>query len=341
MSNPKQTKTRRRHRAHETPFGHQTVAIMSVLTAAVSGVVVLRLFAGDPFQWPGPQVLEVRLFRVVLACLAGVALASSGVALQTLLRNPLAEPFILGLSTGATVGLLLFRWMGRQDDQVMLPQHIGAVVGAAASAAVVYFASRRHGVLDPLGLLLVGVVLSTINGAIIMLLHYLLRGPSPPVDPWMMGHLNEALDIAVVWPVATAIGLCFVVLVLLGPSMDVATFSDGEAQSLGVNLVRLRRVLFGVASLLAAAAVVLAGPLAFVGFVCPHIGRLMLGPSHRALLCASALIGAIMILLADVVIVCIDAAWNTGQLPMGICTAVVGGMVFLWMLRSNLNRPRG
>lgn len=315
---------------------HHVLVTVSVLAAAVAAVVVLRLFAGEPFQWPDPEVFDVRLFRVVLGCLVGVALASSGVALQTLLRNPLAEPFILGLSTGATVGYLLFQWLGRQSGQLMVPQHVGAVVGAAASAVVVYYASRRHGVLDPLGLLLVGVVLSTINAAIIMLLHFLLRGPAPPVDPWMMGHLNESLAGGLVWLVAAVIGVCFVALVLVGPSMDVATFSDGEAQSLGVNLPRMRRVLFAVASLLAAAGVVLAGPLAFVGFVCPHLARLLLGPSHRVLLCASALIGAIMILLADVVIVCIDAQWNTGQLPMGIFTAVVGGLVFLWMLRSRM-----
>ena len=340
MIDPKQSKVRRSEPG-EAVSSHRIVATLVALAVLALGVIVLRLFAGEPFHWPDSQILQVRLFRVVLACLVGVALASSGVALQTLLRNPLAEPFILGLSTGATVGLLLLRWLGPQYGHAMVPQHVGAVVGAVASALVVYFASRRHGVLDPLGLLLVGVVLSTINGAIIMLLHYMLRGPSPPIEPWMMGHLDEGLDGATVWSAAATILISFVVLVVVAPSMDVATFSDDEAQSLGVNLARLRRVLFAVASLLAGAAVILAGPLAFVGFVCPHLGRLVLGPTHRILLFASALIGAVMILLSDVVIVCIDARWNTGQLPMGIFTAVVGGMVFLWMLRSNLKRPEG
>ena len=118
--------------------------------------------------------------------------------------------------------------------------------------------------------------------------------------------------------------------------MDVATFSDAEAQSLGVNLPRLRTILFAVASLLAAAGVVLAGPLAFVGFICPHLARMLFGPAHRVLLCASALIGVMLMLGADMVTIGIDLKWNLGQLPLGIFTAVVGGVVFLWMLRSKL-----
>jgi iron complex transport system permease protein len=317
----------------------------------------VRLLLGESFGWPDGDLanvwlrawsgltgndppaltaLDTRVFRIVLAALVGIALASSGVALQALLRNPLAEPFILGLSTGAIVGVLLWEWFARAQGVVLWPQHLGALAGAAMSMAIVYAASRRHGTLDPLGLLLVGVVLSTINGAVVMFLHYVMSGPSPPVSRWMMGGLNEALDAPTVWVIMATIAAGGGVLLRSAPSMDVATFSDAEAQSLGVNLPRLRTILFAVASLLAAAGVVLAGPLAFVGFICPHLARMLFGPAHRVLLCASALIGVMLMLGADMVTIGIDLKWNLGQLPLGIFTAVVGGVVFLWMLRSKL-----
>ena len=331
---------------------------MVILGITTLAIVCLRLFFGDGIGWPRGDVwamlarpfkglfggpvepvteLDVRCFRVALACLVGVSLSTSGVALQALLRNPLAEPFILGLSTGATLGVMLLQWLGQRHDQVMAPEHIGALAGAAATMGLVYVASHRRGVLDPLGLLLVGVVLSTINGAVIMLLHYIMsEGTTPPVTRWIMGYLNEGLDARTVWIVAVVAMVGLGCLLKVAPAMDVATFSDAEAHSLGVNLTRLRTILFSAASLLAAGAVVLAGPLAFVGFICPHVGRLIFGPSHRVLLVGSAMLGAMLILLADVLIVGFDATWNLGRLPLGIFTAMVGGVGFLWMLRSHL-----
>jgi len=279
--------------------------------------------------------MDLRLFRLFLAVLVGVALAGSGVALQALLRNPLAEPFILGLSTGAAAGVMLLEWLNRTGERLVAAQHVGAVLGAVLSMLVVYAASRRNGVIDPLGLLLVGVVVSTINGALVVFLHYIMaQTASPTISRWIMGYLHEELGAGSVWMAATTIGAGFALLLYAGRSMDVATFSDDEAQSLGVNLALLRKLLFLAASALAAAAVLLAGPLAFVGFVCPHLGRLMFGPGHRVLLGASALLAAALLLLADTAIVYVDVRWNMGQLPLGIFTAVVGGVLFISILRT-------
>ena len=346
------------------PLGHtatarSTVVLIGMCVVLIS-VAVLRLLIGERFGWPDgsltvatqrilvaawqgdgaiDSLMDIRLNRLVLGIFTGSALAASGVALQALLRNPLAEPFILGLSSGAGVGvmtqMLASHYIGRQ----LGAPHMGALAGACGSMLIVYVAGRRRGVVDPLGLLLIGVVLSTINGAIIVLLNYVPGsvGLRDDLARWMMGYLNESVagtPTLVLMGVTTVVGIA--VLCWLGRSMDVASFSDVEAVSLGVNLQRLRLVLFVVASVLAAGAVVLAGPIAFVGLISPHLVRLLIGPSHRALVLGSVMVGALLILLADIAAVSLD--FGQGRLPLGIFTAVLGGPIFVWMLRPHLGR---
>lgn len=350
----------REARPQETLFSRPAPLLLALL-ALLLAAATLRMAIGDPFGWPQGSlaqsagqlfigkpwfaeasigVMDIRLLRVVDACLVGAALAAAGVALQALLRNPLAEPFILGLSSGAGVGVMTQMFLAYHLHRTFGANHIGALLGTAATMLIVYGASRRRGTLDPLGLLLVGVVISTINGAIIMLLNY-LPGPAglrDDVARWMVGYLNEGVGAPMVRITFVGAAAGITLLAWAGRSMDVATFSDTEAMSLGVNLSRLRILLFAVASVLAAGAVVLAGPIAFVGLICPHLARLMLGPRHRTLVLGSALLGAILILLADTVSVAIDLWRGIGLLPIGIFTAMIGGPVFLWMLRPQLGR---
>jgi len=324
------------------------------------GMAWLRLCVGQQFGWPQgdliqaiwrlffatwagdggfDSVMDIRLTRLALAVIVGASLATSGVALQALLRNPLAEPFILGLSSGAAVGVMVQMLAGRYLSLAWAGQYAGPLLGATASMFIVFTCGRRRGMIDPLGLLLVGVVLSTINGAIIVLLNYLpgSAGLREDLARWMMGYLNESvMGTPTVLMMTTATTLGFAVLWQQGRAMDIATFSDAEAVSLGVNLPRLRVILFVIASALAAGAVVLAGPIAFVGLICPHLARLLLGPSHRTLLLASVLLAAMLILLADMATVVLD--FGQGRLPLGIFTAVIGGPVFIWMLRPQLGR---
>jgi iron complex transport system permease protein len=329
---------------------------MVLLVIAALAACALRLYVGETNKWPQGNLLDalnyallgnvgdratlmdLRVVRIVIAIIVGVALSISGVALQALLRNPLAEPFILGLSSGAAVGVMAQEIIEMRMQQHLGPIHLGALAGALLSMAVVYMAGRKRGVIDPLGLLLVGVVLSTINGALVMLMRafYEPAGRRNNVAQWMMGFLNETVGSSHIVTIAllTAAGLA--VLLWLAPAMDAAGFSDAEATSVGVNLQRLRVLLFFIASLLAAGAVVLAGPLAFVGLICPHLARLMFGPGHRTLLIGSALIGAILIVLADVGAVTLD--FGRSMLPLGIFTALIGGPAFLWMLRPHLGR---
>lgn len=337
-----------------------TVLCLAILLVAAG---LLRLCVGERLGWSGGHlagalwqlvttgqpsdhqshcvmILNIRLSRVVLAVIVGASLATSGVALQALLRNPLAEPFILGLSSGAAVGVMAQMLAGHYFGLLFGAHHLGALLGAAMSMLIVFGAGQRRGVIDPLGLLLVGVVLSTINGAIIVLLSNLFGsvGMRDDLARWMMGYLNEDVSgTPTVLVVGCVAGAGLIGLVCLGRAMDVASFSDTEALSLGVNLRLLRAVLFVIACVLAAGAVVLAGPLAFVGLVCPHAARLLLGPAHRPLIIGSALAGAVLILLADAATVWLD--FGQGRLPLGVLTAVLGGPVFISMLRPQLGRP--
>ncbi len=343
-----------------TLLGSERAKVMGLALLLVA-VAMGRLCVGEFLGWPEGDffsavvqvlfgdithsdealtIMDLRVHRLVLGVIVGVGLAISGVALQALLRNPLAEPFILGLSTGAGVGvmaqMLLGAWMGWRIGGT----HFGALLGAGASMGIVLLAGQKRGVIDPLGLLLVGVVLSTINGAAIMLLNYILgpAGIKEDVARWMMGYLNEGVSATGVLVVAIATVAGWLLLQRHASAMDAATFSDSEARSVGVDLRRLRFELFLVASVLAAGGVVLAGPIAFVGLVGPHVARLLLGPGHRMLIPGAAMVGAVLIVGSDIASVLIGRAYGVGLLPIGIFTAVLGGVVFLWMLRPRLGR---
>jgi iron complex transport system permease protein len=351
------------------PEGHgaRKMVVLLALAALLLAACVLRLCVGRGFPawpegslgrsalallWARPgaadlySIMGIRLTAVVLACLAGAALASSGVALQALLRNPLAEPFVLGLSSGAALGVvgqIVLQWKAPAHvaDILRGPAYLGALIGASAAMAIVFCASRRRGVIDPLGLLLTGVVLSSICGSLLLMALYLVgRGQlDTQLSRWMMGYLDPSV-VGTLWfsgaLVVVALGVA--ALAACGPAMDVATFSDTEAASLGVSLPRLRTVLFLASSVLAAAAVVVAGPLAFVGLICPHLGRLLLGPAHRPLVLGSCLLGALLVVGADIAGNLLDRLTGIGVMPIGVFTALVGGPVFLWILRPQLGR---
>ena len=322
------------------------IAGLVCLFAVFLVAVACRLLVGSSgVGWPdgahAGHILTERLRLLFFASVVGGSLAASGVALQALLRNPLAEPYILGLSTGAGLGIALQGFLFAQYALVTGPNEVGALAGALLTLGVVYAVSRRRGVVDRLGLLLAGVVVSTINGALILLLNRL----TPPgmqrenLMYWMMGVLPSR---PMGWGDTAAIAVCLLgvgALAVKSGAIDVATLDDDEAHALGVDLGRLRLLLLLCASALAAAAVVVAGPIAFVGLICPHLARLVLGPSHRVLLIGSVVLGAALLIGANVAaewIACLRP--GTGVLPVGIFTALVGGVAFLGMLRPRLGR---
>jgi iron complex transport system permease protein len=305
------------------------------LFALLALAVLLRLLAGD-WRWPAGDILDLRLHRAVSAAVVGAALAAAGVMLQSLLRNPLASPDLLGLASGAGLAVMLATYLhhAAASGPAVLPAAAtagAALAGSLVTLTLVYILSQRRGFLEPVSLVLVGVIVSVMCGAATMFIAQLLPDRGFGVARWTIG----ALDDSVPWPRVLAIGAVTLagtaVGVSCGRAMDAASLSEDEARSVGVPLGALRITLFAAAGVLTAGAVVLAGPIGFVGLVCPHVVRLLAGPSHGPLVLGAAIAGAILMLAADTGVRALDIA--SGRMPIGIITALVGGPVFILLLR--------
>jgi iron complex transport system permease protein len=275
-------------------------------------------------------VRELRLPRAILAALVGGALALAGTAFQALLRNPLAEPYILGVSSGAAVGAVA--WIaagGLALSRLGLPA--AALVGALlAIALVLSIATRVDRRLDVRVLLLAGVVAgSFFNACILLLLAFQEADAFRSAMFWMMGSLAGATWRAVgLLAVAVAVG--GIALLLLARAFNALAVGEETAAFLGVPVDRVRRVAYFVASGLAAASVIAAGGIGFVGLVVPHAVRIVWGGEHRFLLPAAFLAGAAFLPLADLVA---RLAVAPNELPLGVVTAFLGVPFFVVLLR--------
>jgi iron complex transport system permease protein len=284
---------------------------------------------------------RLRVPRAVLAAIVGAALAGAGVALQALLRNPLAEPFVLGVSGGAALGgtivivaaTLATRLAGHGEAALGTgtPIAVGAVLGAAATAPLVFGLGRMGTRGGPETAILVGVVFNAFASGVITLLRLLV----PPDRAarllyWLLGTIGyESGTTLAVGGVAVAISLAL--LVVLSARLNLLTLAEEEAASLGVAVRRERAVLFLVASAATGAAVALAGMVGFVGLIVPHVARRIVGPDHRLLVPTSILFGAAFLVLADALARLAFLPLGT-EPPVGAVTAFLGGPFFLWLL---------
>jgi len=290
------------------------------------------------FSLPEDRFFIYRFVPLIAAFIVGSGLGVSGMGLQVLLRNPLASPWILGLSSGAGLGVMTMMFVEHTYNVGFLGgQSIGAVIGAIVTLSLVYLLSRRRGGIDPITMVLVGVVISVLCGAGIMILqHAVPMGLRGAFTTWLMGSLPEIEA----WWKLTVLGVITLLGILLiawwGPTLDAACLSDDEATSVGVDLPNIRRKLFVTSSVLAAIGVILAGPIAFVGLIAPHGARLFIHGSHRVLTLTTAIVGALLLVCADDIRQLIDV--GSGRLPIGIVTSVFGGIVFLVLLLRNRGR---
>lgn len=327
---------------------------LAILLGLAAAAVLLRLVVGGHgLAWPDSEtVWGLRSQRAVDGAIVGACLAVAGVMLQSLLRNPLASPEILGLSAGASFMVMLSVYLAGLGVGGAVLATLGvqggvdegglgtigwqagpALIGAMAALGLVYAISQRGGAIDPAGLVLVGVVISIMCSAGVMLLQHLMPGKG--LGGWRL--LVGALTDDTTWPQLGVLGAIGVGGIAVGwrfgPAMDAAAMGADEAASVGVRMGRLRATLFISAGVLTAAAVLLAGPVSFVGLICPHLTRLVAGPNAttRALVIGSALAGISLVVGADAAIKAIELA--SGRLPLGVVTALVGGVVFIILLR--------
>lgn len=302
--------------------------------------VLLRLLvASDGLHWPSDEaVLRLRLDRAVSGIVVGGGVALAGVLLQALLRNPLASPDILGLASGAQLGVMTSIYLGFLAGQGAVPLlgRVGpALAGSLAGLGLVYALSRRRGVVDPLAMILVGVIVAILAGAGSQMLQHLMPDRGFEASRWLLGSLPDDLSPTLLGMSGAVVAASLAIGIVLGPQMDAASLSDDEALSVGVNIKRLRPTLFVLSGVLAAATVVIAGPIGFVGLVCPHVMRLLAGPSHRPLVIGSTLLGGALVVFADVLVRAIPTP--TGRLPLGVLTTLIGGPVFVVLLRREMS----
>lgn len=268
-------------------------------------------------------VWDLRLPRVMAAMVVGSALGLSGALLQGMLRNGLASPFLLGISAGS--GLAAVAILGLGIWQIWLP--LGAWLGGVATIVVVYFLARTGTGISVERLILGGVALSTLFGALqSMLLLLSPDGQAQAALSWLIGSLNGRSwqEISVAGP---SIVVSLFVGCLLARQLNVLSLGDDLAVGLGSSLMRSRILIGAVATLLAAGAVSIAGLVGFVGLIVPHGVRLLVGTDYRLVLPFSAIGGALVLSIADLL-----ARLGPTEVPVGIVTAVMGAPVFLWLL---------
>jgi iron complex transport system permease protein len=290
---------------------------------------VLRALGGVGDETQVAIVRTLRLPRVALGLAVGAGLAVSGAALQATLRNPLAEPYLLGVSGGAAAGAVLAVTLGLASA-LLLP--LAAFGGAVVAVIVVLLVARAvSGHADPRVLLMAGVVVGAFCTALIMVA--LATAPENTVRGalwWMMGSLGDAQWRSVRW-VAAYVALGVALLVLWARDVDVLALGDEAAASLGLPVDRVTRRIYFSASLLAAATVAGAGLIGFVGLVVPTVRRPLAAPNTRETIVAAALAGAALVVLADLAA---RTVLRPAELPLGAVTAIIGVPFFLWRLRS-------
>jgi iron complex transport system permease protein len=274
-------------------------------------------------------LFDIRLPRVLLAAGVGASLAVAGAALQSLLRNPLAEPYLLGVSNGAALGMMLAFVL---FEQFVFARPLLAFAGAVIATIVVYQMARSRAGMNVERLVLSGVIVTTFLSSIIVLMTSLLdaarlRG----FTFWLLGDLSQATWQGFYMTAAAAIFGTFV-LSAQARSLNLMMIGERDALDFGVEVGRVRLIVFGTASLLVGTAVAASGSVGYVGLIVPHLVRLAAGSDNRVVVPGSALAGAVFVVLADTVA---RTAIAPRELPVGAVTALIGAPVFIYLLRKN------
>jgi iron complex transport system permease protein len=316
------------------------LAAIIVIAVAVGAVYVpldraFRIILDSMGIWKDPSIPQeqssiiylVRLPRVLTACLAGGALAACGAVMQGMFRNPMADPGILRVSSGASLGAVTAINLGIASQSIYtLP--LFASAGAMLAVCTIYMLSLRKGKISPLTLILSGIAVSTFIGAFTQLI--LIHSNSYEVHSfiyWTMGDLNGMM-----WDqvrlIALPVILLLIVLMLFSRDLNLLLLGEEEAQSVGLEPSRTRKLLLLITSLVTATAVSVCGPISFVGLIVPHIMRLITGPDHRLLIPASILGGSIFLVGCDI----LSRLPASGEINVGIITSMLGAPYFLYLL---------
>lgn len=315
------------------------VAGLAVCLGGYLGSVPISL--ADLLADRGPArilLFDLRLPRVLLAAVVGAALATSGSALQSTLRNPLASPEIIGVSGGAALAAILALALFPASWLVPGAVPLTAFAGAGVSTVLVFRLAHVRGRLDPYHQILIGVIFNTFAAALILLVHAVADvGRSHSIVFWLMGGISIE-SYTTVFLAAAMVTVALLVLLRDCQALNLLALGDESAAFLGVEVDQVRRRVFGASALLVGAVVSLCGIITFAGLIVPHVLRRLLGSDNRLLLPASIPGGAAFLVLCDAL-----ARWVVapGEIPVGAVTALAGGPFFIYLLRRKPMREEG
>lgn len=286
----------------------------------------------------GLIIIDIRLPRILLAIVVGASLSVAGASFQALLRNPLADPYVLGVSSGAALGAILALiaepHLALPGATAALLTPFGAFLGAGATITAVYFLGRREGQIDSGTLLLAGIISASFLSAIIMFLMTTLTGRDlRGMAFWLMGDLSTSLQESLRWVLGVGFVVASGAIYTTAADLNLLLAGEKEAMHLGVDVPRVRLVVYIAASILTGLAVSVSGAIGYVGLLVPHVMRLIFGSDHRVLLPTAAFGGAIAVVIADTLARTIVAP---AELPVGAMTAMAGAPLFIYLLRRRL-----
>ena len=272
----------------------------------------------------------VRMPRVLLGAFAGMALAMVGVIMQATIQNPLGDPYILGLSSGASLGATFSILIGFSGVLSSFGAPLGAFLGALIASIFVYFLARIGGRITPFKMILAGMVISSICSSLTSLIIFLSKDNEGirTVNFWMMGSLAGAEWSNIVLPIAISV-IPLIYFFTQYRNLNLMVLGDETSITLGLNIEKHRKIYMILSSLITGVIVSVCGTIGFVGIMIPHIVRLIFGTDHKTLLPFSALVGAIFLIWADVIARC---AITNMELPIGIITSVIGAPFLLWLM---------
>lgn len=270
-------------------------------------------------------ILHIRFPRVILAIITGMALSVAGVVLQALLRNPLADPYILGVSSGAALGASLAIVLG-----LISLISLAGFLGAVLAMFLVYNLAKTGDQVPTKTLLLAGVIVSVFLSALISLIASLMGESMHQIVLWLMGSLSET-DITLIIIAGSMVLIGIIVAFLFARDLNIISIGEESAQHLGVDVEIVKKTLFIITSLMTGAVVAITGLIGFVGLIIPHMMRVLVGPDHKILIVASLLAGSIFLVLADLFARIII---SPAEIPVGVITALFGGPFFLFLSRK-------
>jgi len=301
--------------------------VVVIVAAAMLGAERLPLFDLNEQQWS--ILYDIRLPRILLGACVGASLAVAGAGLQSLLRNPLAEPYLLGVSNGAALGTML-AFVFFQSLEISRP--ILAFAGAGIATVAVYRMAKSRSGMSVERLVLSGVIVTTFLSSIIVMLTTLLDAAKlRSFTFWLLGDLSQA-TVNGVYISLGAVIIGTIVLMSQARALNLMMVGERDAFDFGVEVGRVRILVFGSASLVVGAAVAASGSVGYVGLIVPHLVRLTVGSDNRLVVPFSAIVGAIFVVFADTIA---RTAIAPRELPVGAITALIGAPLFIYLLRRN------